>query len=38
MAPALSRVCDQQRSFLKAHQKFPDFIEVGIDVWESVYD
>ncbi len=24
-----------QKEFLKGHGKFPDFIEVGIDVWES---
>jgi hypothetical protein len=25
-----------QREFLKGHGKFPDFIEIGIDIWESV--
>jgi hypothetical protein len=34
----LARIREQQRIFLKANQKFPDFIEVSIDVWESVYD
>jgi len=28
----------QQRTFLKGRGKFPDFIDVGIDVWESLYD
>jgi hypothetical protein len=28
----------QQRIFLRASQKYPDFIEVGLDVWERVYD
>ena len=28
----------QQKTFLKSRGKFPDFIDVGIDVWESVYD
>jgi hypothetical protein len=25
-----------QRDFLKSRGKFPDFIEVGVDVWEAV--
>jgi hypothetical protein len=37
-SPELARIRDQQRTFLKANQKFPDFIEVGIGVWESVFD
>ena len=28
----------QQRVFLKANQKFPDFIDVGIDIWERMHD
>jgi hypothetical protein len=28
----------QQRLFLKASNKFPDFIDVGIDVWERLCD
>jgi hypothetical protein len=27
-----------QRTFLRAHGKFPDFIEVSLDVWEKLYD
>jgi hypothetical protein len=27
-----------QHVFLKANQKFPDYIDVGIDVWQAVYD
>ena len=27
-----------QRTFLKSSRKFPNFIEVGIDVWERVQD
>jgi len=38
VSPELARVREQQRIFLKANEKFPDFIEVSIDVWESVYD
>lgn len=37
-SPELARIREQQRTFLKANQKFPDFIEVGINVWESVSD
>jgi MinD-like ATPase involved in chromosome partitioning or flagellar assembly len=38
VSPELSRIREQQRIFLKANQKFPDFIEVSIDVWENIYD
>jgi len=38
VSPELSRIREQQRTFLKANQKFPDFIEVGTSVWEGVYD
>jgi hypothetical protein len=38
VSPELSRIREQQRIFLKANQKYPDFIEVGLDVWDSVYD
>jgi hypothetical protein len=37
-SPELARIREQQRIFLKANQKFPDVIEVGIGVWESVFD
>ena len=33
----LGPVDDQMRQFLRANLKYPDFIEVGIDVWESAY-
>ena len=38
ISPELARIRQQQRIFLKANQKFPDFIEVGVGVWESVVD
>lgn len=38
VSPELERIREQQRIFLKANQKFPDFIEVGIDVWEDLHD
>ena len=28
----------QQRAYLKANQKYPDFIDIGPYVWEQVYD
>jgi hypothetical protein len=31
-------VRQQQRVFLRANHKYPDFLEVGVDVWESVYN
>jgi hypothetical protein len=36
--PNIDELRRQQRIFLKAHQKYPDFMEVGADVWEAVYD
>ena len=36
--PHIDAVRRQQRTFLKTTQKYPEYIEVGIDVWESVYD
>lgn len=38
VSPELARIREQQRVFLRANQKFPDYIEVGIGVWYSVYD
>jgi hypothetical protein len=38
VSPELARIREQQRIFLRANQKFPDYIDVGIGVWESVYD
>ena len=38
VSPELARIREQQRIFLRASQKFPDFIEIGVRVWESVYD
>src|SRR4051794_40678132 len=34
-SPELARIREQQRVFLRANQKFPDFIEVGITVWKA---
>jgi hypothetical protein len=38
VSPELTRIREQQRTFLKANQKFPDFIDIGIGVWENLYD
>ena len=29
---------EQQRAWLRATQKYPDFLEVGINAWESLHD
>ena len=34
----VSRVRHQQRTWLTATRKYPDFIEIGLDVWDNVYD
>lgn len=34
----IADVREQTRTFLRANGKFPDFIEVGSDVWQRVYD
>ena len=28
----------QQNVFIRANQKFPDYIDAGIDAWQAVYD
>ena len=38
VSPELARIREQQRTFLRANHKFPDFIEVGITVWENLLD
>jgi hypothetical protein len=35
---AIALIRQQQRTFVRAHEKYPDFIEVGMGVWEEVYD
>ena len=36
--PTLGTIRAAQRIFLRANQKFPDYIEVGVGVWEALYD
>jgi hypothetical protein len=38
IADAIDKIRAQQRTFLKANQKFPDYMDVGIDVWEHMHD
>jgi hypothetical protein len=32
------KVRQQQRTWLLATRKYPDFLEIGLDVWDNVYD
>jgi hypothetical protein len=34
----VSRVREQQRTWMKATRKYPDFIEIGLDVWDNIWD
>ena len=34
----VDRIRQNQKIFFKANGKFPDFVDVGIDVWERLYD
>ena len=34
----IAQVRTRQMDFLKAQGKFPDFMEVGTDIWTAVYD
>jgi hypothetical protein len=34
----VSRVRQQQNTWLRSTQKYPDFLEIGIDVWDNIYD
>ena len=34
----VARIRQQQHTWMRATQKFPDFIEIGIDVWDNLYD
>lgn len=38
MCAGLAAIRRNQRQFLKANQKFPDFMEVGPGVWDEVVD
>lgn len=32
------QIREQQRIFIRGNQRFPEFIEIGLQAWESVYD
>jgi hypothetical protein len=34
----VAAIRNQQKVFIRANRKFPDFIDAGIDAWEAVYD
>ena len=36
--PAIGLVRAQQRQWMRSSQKFPDFIEIGIGIWEALHD
>jgi len=34
----IARIRQQQRQWMRSTQKYPDFIDIGLDVWDTVYD
>src|SRR5688572_7604437 len=38
MGRGIALVRQQQRIWMRTTHKYPDFLEVGLDVWDSVYD
>ena len=34
----IGRIREQQRQWLRSTQKYPDFLEIGIDVWDTLHD
>ena len=34
----INLIREQQRIWLRANHKYPDFIEIGINVWDGLYD
>ena len=34
----VARIRQQQHTWMRSTQKYPDFIEVGVDVWDNIYD
>jgi len=34
----IAQVREQQRVWMRANFRYPDFIDIGIDVWEALYD
>src|SRR5712691_10517208 len=38
LSPDLTDIRDKQRAYFKLNQKFPDYIDIGIQVWERLQD
>jgi hypothetical protein len=38
VSPSVAAIRQQQRTYIRSHDKYPDFIEVGLGVWEDIYD
>ena len=38
LCPDIDMIRQEQRRFLKGSSKFPDFIDIGIDIWEHLID
>lgn len=34
----IHQIREQQRVWLRANHRYPDFIEVGVAIWDAVYD
>jgi hypothetical protein len=34
----VARIRKQQHVWMRSTQKYPDFIEVGLDIWDNIYD
>ena len=34
----VANIKTQQKVFLRANRKYPDYIDAGVDAWEAVYD
>jgi hypothetical protein len=38
LCPDIDAIRQEQRRFMKGSNKFPDFIDIGIDIWERLID
>jgi len=34
----VARIRQQQHTWMRSSQRYPDFIEIGLDVWDNLYD
>jgi hypothetical protein len=34
----VAKIRQQQHTWMRSTQRYPDFIEIGIDVWDNIYD